>query len=117
MSSGNPLRRARNELRAKGLHLTLGHSREIEQLIDATCPGQAHWGVGPQRCRQCEHHGAINSATAKPCDMYRQLMGLTTRGPLVPADALACRYFQPRPTTQSDFGEKHEREAAMEEDH
>jgi hypothetical protein len=81
-------------------HLTEGNPA-FEIRIRRTCPGQAHWADDfAHNCSQCRHWGSKDKPRKRPrsqpaqsCGKFEELVG--TRGPLVPADALACRFFSP----------------------
>jgi hypothetical protein len=78
-------------------HLTAGELPHLELIRRRTWAGQASWATGPHYCGNCAFwndaggkHG--KSKQARACAEYLKLMG--RRGPRVPADALACRFFQ-----------------------
>jgi hypothetical protein len=86
-------------------HLTCGHSETLEQQLRSTFRGQAYFGnTGPfgATCGECEFLGyyqqhrnktgdCIKTTYRGGCKKFLQLTG--EHGPIVPANAPACRYF------------------------
>ena len=89
-------------------YLTAGYPPELAAMMRATKPGQAHWaGSGPagKTCGDCAHLGyqrqrrnasgdLVKSERTGGCQQFFRLAG--NHGPVVPATASACRYFEPR---------------------
>jgi len=87
-------------------YLTQGHSDVVARQIRATYPGQAHFAnTGPfgVTCGECGFLGyhrqicnqagdTIRGVHRGGCEKFRQLTGKD--GPVVPAHAAACRYFE-----------------------
>jgi hypothetical protein len=73
-------------------HLTAGPN----PAETTTHIGQASWATGPRRCFECSAWGldSPRRSGGQPCGKFTQLMGFT--GPLVPASAAGCKYFQER---------------------
>jgi hypothetical protein len=90
-------------------YLTPGHSTTLDQQIHSTHKGQAHFGnTGPfgATCGECVFLGYyqqhfnkagdnIKSTYRGGCKKFHELTG--THGAVVPANALACRYFERKP--------------------
>jgi hypothetical protein len=86
--------------------LTRGHSEALEHQISTTHIGQAYFAnTGPfgATCGECEYLGYFrqhfNSAGDNVkathhggCEKFHELTG--KHGPVVPAHAAACRYFE-----------------------
>jgi hypothetical protein len=95
-----PIRRraASRLLVADNAHLTPGESPRLETVRRRTWLGQASWASGSVFCRDCEHWNDAggprgDSKLSRACQKYSDLMGRP--GPRVPADAHACRLFEP----------------------
>jgi len=86
--------------------LTRGHSDLLEYQIRATHAGQASWANGGpfgETCGTCAHLGYSRQHCNESGDTVkathhggcRKFHDLTNKhGPVVPAHAAACRYFQ-----------------------
>jgi hypothetical protein len=86
--------------------LTPGHSSVLEHQISTTHAGQAHWAnSGPfgAVCGECAFLGysrqhfnkngdPVGATRHGGCEKFRELTG--THGPVVPAHAAACKYFE-----------------------
>jgi len=91
---------------ARTLHLTKYFSDVLAHQIRATHPGQAHFAnTGPfdATCGDCVFLGyrrqirnnsgdTVRSVGYRGCGKFYQLTG--KHGPVVPAHAAACRYFE-----------------------
>jgi hypothetical protein len=87
-------------------YLTRGHSAILDQQINSTHEGQAHFGnTGPfgATCGDCiflgYHQNRRNKAGDSIGATYRggchKFYELTNKhGPIVPANASACKYFE-----------------------
>ena len=87
-------------------HLTPGHPDALAHQIRTTHPGQAHFAnTGPSgaTCGKCVFLGyhrqirnrsgdTVRSVGYRGCGKFYELTG--RHGPVVPAHAAACRYFQ-----------------------
>jgi len=87
-------------------YLTRGHSATLDQQIHSTHKGQAYFGnSGPfgATCGECVFLGyyqphfnkagdLIKSTYHDGCKKFHELTG--KHGPVVPASAPACRYFE-----------------------
>jgi len=88
--------------------LTRGHSAELDHQIRTTHAGQAHFAnTGPfgATCGECVFLGYHQKHFSKAGDLVRathrggceKFYQLTNKhGPIVPAHAAACRYFERR---------------------
>jgi hypothetical protein len=88
--------------------LTQGHSDALEYQIHTTHPGQAHWAnSGPfgATCGECAFLGYFRQHLNRSGDPLKathhggceKFFQLTNRhGPVVPAHAAACKYFERR---------------------
>lgn len=78
------------------LHL-MESDPKLEARIRSTVAGMAHW-AGPASNRKCGEcalwSDELNRKTARRCEKFSQLMG-GTRGPHIPCDTKACKYFSP----------------------
>jgi hypothetical protein len=91
---------------ARTQHLTQGHDDALAHQIRTTHPGQAHFAnSGPfgATCGDCVflgYHRQIRNKSGDTvktvhrggCKKSYELTG--NHGPVVPADAAACRYFE-----------------------
>jgi hypothetical protein len=91
---------------ARTLHLTQGFSGVLEHQIRTTYPGQAHFAnTGPfgATCGDCVFLGyqrqirnnsgdTIKTVHRSGCGKFHELTNM--HGPVVPAHAAACRYFE-----------------------
>jgi hypothetical protein len=76
------------------LHLTTSNT-ELEAKTRVTVPGMAHWAepTSNKKCGECEFWlDELNRKTARRCEKFSALMS-GARGPRVPCDTKACRYF------------------------
>jgi sarcosine oxidase delta subunit len=106
-------RRARARALRASSYLTAGYAPELAAQMRATRPGQAHWaGSGPsgKNCGSCsflgyfkQHRNAsgdtVRSEHTGGCRRYFELTG--HHGPVVPANAGACRHFESKQTTEN----------------
>jgi hypothetical protein len=78
------------------LHLTKLDPK-LEKRIRATVPGMANWSEPEpeKKCGKCAFwKDELKQKTARRCQKYSELMrGL--RGPRVPSETTACKYFSP----------------------
>jgi hypothetical protein len=78
------------------LHLTKLDPK-LEKRARATVPGMASWAKpeSEKKCGKCKFWlDELKRKTARRCTKYSELMqGL--RGPRVPSETTACKYFSP----------------------
>ena len=89
--------RATSRLLLDNSYLTETEPPDLEKVWHQTWVGQASWGIGPDYCSDCAFwndaggkHG--KSPETRACQKFHQLMN--RRGRRIPADALACRFFE-----------------------
>jgi hypothetical protein len=91
-------------------HLSAGYAPELAKQISETHAGMAHFAnSGPfaRTCSECQHYGYWRQHRNQSGDLIKtvhrdgacgKFFELTRKhGPQIPANAAACRYFEPKP--------------------
>jgi hypothetical protein len=82
---------------------------ELAALVKATPPGMAHWaGTGPTEkvCRDCAAWVLVGRV--RLCEKYKRMMGKDEweTKKVIPSDTAACKYFEPKPDSNSYRAER-----------